>query len=92
MDLDRKNPIAPVAQHPDHAIQFLDLITACHNFTVDVERVVPRLRDRRLPEDRRAAIHSCIARTRAVLDVLETAMDSSEIGVDEKLIPALPRR
>ncbi|WP_328690331.1 DUF6192 family protein [Streptomyces phaeochromogenes] len=92
MDLDCTNSVAPVVKHPDHALQFLDLFTACHSFAADVDRVVPRLRDRRVPEDQRAVIHSHIARTRAVLDALETAMDTGEIDVGEELALTLPSK
>ena len=82
-------PLAATPAHPDRALQFLDLTTACHRFTTSVRQVLPRLHSRQLSADQLTAIHTDIARAREALDLLETATDTCEIDVDEALIHLL---
>ncbi|GGZ98240.1 hypothetical protein GCM10010371_67490 [Streptomyces subrutilus] len=69
----------------DRTVEFLDLITACHAFVAASGRVVPGLRDRQLDEDERVIVHENIARVRATLDWIETAVDTGKVDVDGKL-------
>ncbi|TQK44503.1 hypothetical protein FBY35_6011 [Streptomyces sp. SLBN-118] len=84
-DFERTSPVAPTVKRIDHAIEFLDLVSACHSFVANAGRVVPRLRDRQLNEDERTVVHSNVARVRATLEWIETAVDTGEVGVDEEL-------
>jgi hypothetical protein len=82
---ERTNPVAPTVRRIEHAMEFLDLVSACHSFVANAGRIVPRLRNRRLSEDERTVVHSNVARVRATLDWIETAVDTGEVDVDEEL-------
>ncbi|WP_285544152.1 DUF6192 family protein [Streptomyces lavendulae] len=79
------SPVAPAVKRIDRTVEFLDLITACHAFVAACGRVVPGLRDRQLGEDERVIIHENIARVRATLDWIETAVDTGKVDVDGEL-------
>ncbi|MGW8352339.1 DUF6192 family protein [Streptomyces wedmorensis] len=79
------SPVAPAIRSIDRSVEFLDLVTACHSFVAAASRVVPGLRDRRLGDDERGAVHENIARVRATLDWIETAVDTGKVDVDGEL-------
>ncbi|HEX2808622.1 MAG TPA: DUF6192 family protein [Kineosporiaceae bacterium] len=89
---DPVHPIPPTPDHPDRALQFLDLTTACHRFTTSIRQVLPRLHSQQLSADQLTAVQTDIARARVALDLLETATDTCEIDVDEALIHLLESR
>lgn len=82
---EQSSPAAPAVKRIDRTVEFLDLITACHAFVAASGRVVPGLRDRQLDEDERVIVHENIARVRATLDWIETAVDTGKVDVDGKL-------
>lgn len=85
-DFERSDhPAAPVVKRLDQSIEFLDLLTACHAFVAAAGRIVPGLRDRQLGEDERDVLHQNIARVRATVDWVETAVDTGRVDMDEAL-------
>lgn len=82
---EQTSPIAPAIRQIDRSVEFLDLITACHAFVAASGRVVPGLRDRQLSDDERVIIHENVARVRATLDWIETAVDTGKVDVDGEL-------
>jgi hypothetical protein len=85
------SPVAPAIRNIDRSVEFLDLVTACHSFVAAAGRVVPGLRDRQLGEDERTIVHENVARVRATLDWIETAVDTGKVDVDGGLAKLLPR-
>jgi hypothetical protein len=79
------SPVAPAVRSIDRTAEFLDLVTACHSFVACAGRAVPGLRDRQLGEDERTIVHENVARVRATLDWIETAVDTGRVDVDEEL-------
>ncbi|MFI8242657.1 DUF6192 family protein [Streptomyces sp. NPDC085866] len=84
-DFERTSPVAPTVRHIDRSMEFLDLVTACHSFVAASGRVVPGLRDRQLSEDERTIVHQNVAKVRATLDWIETAVDTGKVDMDEEL-------
>ncbi|MEU9405746.1 DUF6192 family protein [Streptomyces sp. NPDC048281] len=82
---ERTSPIAPAVRHIDRTAEFLDLVTACHAFIAAAGRTVPGLRDRTLADDERTLVHQNIAKVRATLDWIETAVDTGKVDVDDEL-------
>ncbi|MFC1415239.1 DUF6192 family protein [Streptacidiphilus cavernicola] len=82
---ERTSPVAPTVRHIDRTVEFLDLVTACHTFVAAAGRAVPGLRDRTLGQDERTIVHENIARVRATLDWIETAVDTGKTDMDEEL-------
>lgn len=70
--------VAPAVRHIDRTVEFLDLVTACHSFVAAVGRAVPGLRDRTLGEDERTIVHENVAKVRATLDWIETAVNTGK--------------
>ncbi|AIJ11046.1 MULTISPECIES: DUF6192 family protein [Streptomyces] len=79
------NPVAPAVRHIDRTVEFLDLVTACHSFVAAAGRAVPGLRDRTLGEDERTIVHENVAKVRATLDWIETAVDTGKVDMDGEL-------
>ncbi|MEU5396607.1 DUF6192 family protein [Streptomyces tibetensis] len=79
------SPVAPAIRNIDRSVEFLDLVTACHSFVAAAGRVVPSLRDRQLGDDERTIVHENVARVRATLDWIETAVDTGKVDVDGEL-------
>ncbi|MEV7272477.1 DUF6192 family protein [Streptomyces bacillaris] len=79
------NPAAEAVRSIDRSVEFLDLVTACHAFVATSGRVVPGLRDRQLSDDERVLVHENVARVRATLDWIETAVDTGKVDVDGEL-------
>lgn len=79
------SPVAPAVRNIDRSVEFLDLVTACHAFVAAAGRVVPGMRDRQLGEDERTIVHENVARVRATLDWIETAVDTGKVDVDGEL-------
>lgn len=79
------SPVAPAVKSIDRSVEFLDLVTACHAFVAAAGRVVPGLRDRQLGDDERVLVHENVARVRATLDWIETAVDTGKVDVDGEL-------
>ncbi|MGW0335477.1 DUF6192 family protein [Streptomyces sp. NPDC003011] len=84
-DFDRTSPVAPAVRQIDRTVEFLDLVTACHSFVAAAGRTVPGLRDRTLNEDERTIVHENVARVRATLDWIETAVDTGKVDMDDEL-------
>ncbi|MGW2540004.1 DUF6192 family protein [Kitasatospora sp. NPDC001574] len=82
---EQNSPVAPAVRGIDRSVEFLDLITACHSFVAASGRVVPGLRDRQLSDDERVIVHENVARVRATLDWIETAVDTGKVDVDGEL-------
>ncbi|WP_107113536.1 DUF6192 family protein [Kitasatospora sp. MBT66] len=82
---EQNSPVAPAVRGIDRSVEFLDLITACHAFVAASGRVVPGLRDRQLSDDERVIVHENVARVRATLDWIETAVDTGKVDVDGEL-------
>jgi hypothetical protein len=79
------SPVAPAVRRIDRSVEFLDLVTACHAFVAAAGRVVPGMRDRQLGDDERTIVHENVARVRATLDWIETAVDTGRVDVDGEL-------
>ncbi|MFF3015399.1 DUF6192 family protein [Streptomyces sp. NPDC057939] len=79
------SPVAPAIRNIDRSVEFLDLVTACHAFVAASGRVVPGLRDRQLGDAERTIVHENVARVRATLDWIETAVDTGKVDVDNEL-------
>lgn len=79
------SPVAPAVKNIDRSVEFLDLVTACHAFVAAAGRVVPGMRDRQLGDDERVIVHENVARVRATLDWIETAVDTGKVDVDSEL-------
>lgn len=79
------SPVAPVVRHIDRTVEFLDLVTACHSFVAAAGRAVPGLRDRTLGKDERTIVHENVAKVRATLDWIETAVDTGKVDMDSEL-------
>ncbi|EDY54776.1 conserved hypothetical protein [Streptomyces sviceus ATCC 29083] len=86
------SPVAPAVRSIDRTVEFLDLVTACRYFVACAGRAVPGLRDRQLGEDERTIVHENVARVRATLDWIETAVDTGRVDVDEELARMLRRQ
>lgn len=84
-DFERTSPIAPAIRQIDRSVEFLDLVTACHAFVAASGRVVPGLRGRQLSDNEKVIIHENVARVRATLDWIETAVDTGKVDVDGEL-------
>ncbi|MDF3291599.1 DUF6192 family protein [Streptomyces silvisoli] len=82
---DRTSPVAPTVRHIDRTVEFLDLVTACHSFVAAAGRATPRMRDRTLDEDQRTIVHENVARVRATLDWIETAVDTGKVDMNDEL-------
>lgn len=79
------NPVAPAVKNIDRSVEFLDLVTACHAFVAAAGRLVPGMRDRQFGDDERVIVHGNVARVRATLDWIETAVDTGKVDVDSEL-------
>lgn len=85
-DLDEgTSEVAPAIRKIEKTVEFLDLVTACHAFVAAAGRTVPGLRDRQLADDERTIVHENVARVRATLDWIETAVDTGKVDMDEAL-------
>jgi len=84
-DFQHTSPVAPAVRHIDRTVEFLDLVTACHSFVAAAGRAVPGLRDRTLGDDERTIVHENVARVRATLDWIETAVDTGKVDMDDEL-------
>lgn len=84
-DFEQTSPVAPAVRHIDRTVEFLDLVTACHAFVAAAGRTVPGLRDRTLGDDERIIVHENVARVRATLDWIETAVDTGKVDMDDEL-------
>ncbi|WP_030729437.1 DUF6192 family protein [Streptomyces sp. NRRL S-237] len=82
---ERTSPVAPAVRRIERTMEFIDLVAACHSFVASAGRTVPGLRDRQLGEDERAIVHENVARVRATLDWIETAVDTGKVDVDGEL-------
>ncbi|WP_097977619.1 DUF6192 family protein [Streptomyces sp. gb14] len=83
------SPVAPAVRNLDRTVEFLDLVTACHAFVAAAGRTVPGLRDRTLSEDEGAIVHQNVAKVRATLDWIETAVDTGKVDMDDELAAML---
>ncbi|MEU1940868.1 DUF6192 family protein [Streptomyces coeruleorubidus] len=77
--------VAPAVKKIHRTVEFLDLVTACHSFVAAVGRAVPGLRDRTLGEDEATIVHQNVAKVRATLDWIETAVDTGKVDMDDEL-------
>ncbi|MFF5315620.1 DUF6192 family protein [Streptomyces massasporeus] len=84
-DFDRTSPVAPAVRHIERSMEFLDLVTAFHSFVAAAGRIVPSLRNHAFGDDERAIVHENVARCRATLDWVETAVDTGKVDVDDEL-------
>jgi hypothetical protein len=83
------SPVAPAVRNIDRTVEFLDLVTACHSFVAAAGHTVRGLRDRTLSEDERAMVHQNVAKVRATLDWIETAVDTGKVDMDDELVRLL---
>ncbi|HBF85398.1 MAG TPA: RacO protein [Streptomyces sp.] len=86
---ERTNPVAPAVRNIDRTVEFLDLVTAFHAFVAAAGRTVPGLRDRQLSEDERTIVHQNVAKVKATLDWIETAVDTGKVDMDDELAAIL---
>ncbi|WP_067057469.1 DUF6192 family protein [Streptomyces sp. FXJ1.172] len=82
-------PFEPDVRRINHALEFLDLAGACQRFVAAAGRIMPSLRERRLSEDEREAVHRNVDRVRATCEWITTAVDTGEVDVDEELAKLL---
>lgn len=81
----RETPVGRTVRKIERTVEFLDLVAACHKFVAACSKKVPKLRDRQLSPDEQAVIVENVARCRAVLDWIETAVATGEVDMDEEL-------
>ncbi|MFD9849320.1 DUF6192 family protein [Streptomyces parvus] len=86
---ERTNPVAPAVRNIDRTVEFLDLVTAFHAFVAAAGRTVPGLRDRQLSQDERTIVHQNVAKVKATLDWIETAVDTGKVDTDDELAAIL---
>lgn len=84
-DFERTSPVAPAVRHIERSMEFLDLVTAFHSFVAAAGRIVPGLRNHTFSDDERTIVHENVARCRATLDWVETAVDTGRVDVDDEL-------
>ncbi|MFJ9034849.1 DUF6192 family protein [Streptomyces sp. NPDC102274] len=85
----RDSPVAPAVRAIERTEEFVDLLGAFHRFTAEVGRLVPRMRDHTWSHDEREVLASNIARSRATLDWIETAVTTGRVDMDEELAAML---
>ncbi len=66
----------------------MDLVTACHAF-VARPAGPSGLCDRALSEDESTIVHQNVAKVRATLDWIETAVDTVKVDMDDELAAML---
>lgn len=88
-DFEDTSPVAPAVRNIDRTVEFLDLVTAFHSFVAAAGRTVPSLRDRTLSEDESTIVHRCVAKVRATLDWIETAVETGKVDMDDELAAML---
>ncbi|MGA5448915.1 DUF6192 family protein [Streptomyces umbrinus] len=81
----RESPVAPAVRKIERTEEFVDLLGAFHRFVREASRAVPKMRDRSWAGDEREVLMSNIARARATLDWMETAVSTGEVDMDEEL-------
>lgn len=69
--------------------QFLDLVTACSVFTTAIGRGINNLRGYEFSSGERDTLHQQIAKVRATVDWLESAVDTGNLTLDEGLAAML---
>ncbi|MFD6286324.1 DUF6192 family protein [Streptomyces sp. NPDC060205] len=84
-----ESPVAPVVRSIDRALEFLDMVGACHKFIASTSRLVPLFRDRELSGDSREVILTNLSRVRAACDWVEHAVSTGETDMDEELAKLL---
>lgn len=57
-------------------------MTAGHACVIAADRTVPGPRDRTPPEDEGVIVHQNVAKARAALDRIETAVDTCKVDMD----------
>ncbi|MDT0347084.1 DUF6192 family protein [Streptomyces litchfieldiae] len=82
----RESPVAPTIRQIERTEEFVDLLgVAFHRFVREAGKAVPKMRDRSWSGDEREVLLSNIARTRATLDWIETAVETGQVDMDEEL-------
>lgn len=84
-EYERTSELAPAVKRFERAVEFLDLVGACHAFVATAGRVVPGLRGRSMSEDEKAVLRENMARVRATLEWIEHAAGTGDVDVDEVL-------
>ncbi|WP_435598964.1 DUF6192 family protein [Streptomyces anulatus] len=82
------SPVAPAVRNIDRTVEFVDLVTACHAF-VARPAGPSGLCDRALSEDESTIVHQNVAKVRATLDWIETAVDTVKVDMDDELAAML---
>ncbi|PAZ12918.1 RacO protein [Streptomyces sp. SA15] len=81
----RTSPVGPAVRRIERTEEFVDLLGAFHRFVREASKAVPKMRDRAWSGDEREVLLSNIARTRATLDRMETAVSTGRVDMDEEL-------
>ncbi|MFF3558309.1 DUF6192 family protein [Streptomyces tsukubensis] len=81
----RESPVAPAIRRIERTEEFVDLLGAFHRFVREAGKAVPRMRGRNWSPDEREVLTSNIARARATLDWIETAVSTGQVDMDEGL-------
>lgn len=69
--------------------EYLDLIVACSTFTAAIGRAIPQLRGLQFSELELAALRQQIAKARATVDWLDSAVETGNLTLDEGLAALL---
>ncbi|MEU5422683.1 DUF6192 family protein [Streptomyces sp. NPDC020667] len=79
------SPAGPAVRRIERTEEFVDLLGAFHRFVRETSKAVPKMRDRQWSGDEREVLLSNIARARAALDWMETAVSTGQVDMDEEL-------
>ncbi|MEU2516093.1 DUF6192 family protein [Streptomyces syringium] len=79
------SPAGPAVRRIERTEEFVHLLGAFHRFVRETSKVVPKMRDRQWSGDEREVLMSNIARARAALDWMETAVSTGQVDMDEEL-------
>lgn len=80
-----ESPLGPAVRKIERTEEFVDLLGAFHRFVREASKAVPKMRDRDWSTDEREVLLSNIARARATLDWVETAVSTGQVDMDEEL-------
>lgn len=72
-------------QRITHTMEYLDLVGLLHQIVATASRVVPAMRGHEYTCDEVDTVHRGVARARAALDWMETAIDTGRVDLDDGL-------
>jgi hypothetical protein len=79
----------PVVQRVEHSADYLDLVAACAQFVATAGRIVPALRGHAFTDDEGTTVQRGLARVRAAVEWMETAVTTGDTNLDGQLAKLL---